>query len=165
MFKLFCAIPLLFCPLVLAQTAPNAGGAPETVLAGIDIHHTPLASIQKMYGQQDAMYGVPPDPYPPGTKLYEWRRLTVRLKVLTEPAGSGELIRAISVEGEGEPGKQPINQGGRGLKLGAKSSEIKKLYGVDPSSGPATIKWSDGTTLIVTVNEKGRVSKMELRAP
>jgi len=165
MLNLFAAILILSSALLTAQTAPNGTGTPETVLAGIDIHHTTIASIQKMYGQQDGMYGVPPNPYPPGTKLYEWRRLTVTLKLLMEPAGSAEVIRAISVEGEGEPGRQPINQTGRGLKLGAKSSEINKQYGVDASGGSTTIKWSDGTTLVISVNEKGRVSKLELRAP
>jgi hypothetical protein len=147
-----------------AQNAPNASGQPESVLAGIDIHHADIAGIQKMYGQQDAMYGVPPNPYPPGTKLYKWGRLTVTLKVLTEPSAPGEIIRAIEVEGEGEPGDKAINKTGRGLKLGAKAAEIKKLYGVEAADGSATIKWDDGTTLVITLNGNNRVSKLELRA-
>lgn len=164
MLKPCFAVLMLACALLAAQTL-TAAGDPETVLAGIDIRQMGIADIQKMYGQQEAMYAVPPDPYPPGTKLYKWGRLTVTLKVLTEPSAKGELIRAIEVQGEGEPGKQAINETGRGLRLGAKASEIKKLYGVEPSNGPATIRWSDGTTLVVTVNERGRVSKLELRAP
>jgi len=164
MLKLFVSVLMLSCALT-AQTAPNATGSPETILAGIDIHHTTIPAIQSMYRQQDAMYGVPPDPYPPGTRLYKWARLTVTLKVLTEPAKGAEMIRAISIEGEGEPGDKAINKTGRGLKLGAKSGEVKKLYGVEPANGSATLKWDDGTTLIVTLNDKGRVSKMELRAP
>lgn len=163
-FKI-CFDILLLSSVLLAQTAPNATGAPETSLAGIDIHHTTIADIQQMYGQQDAIYAVRPDPYPQGTKLYKWGRLTVTLKVLTEPSTKGDVIRAISVEGEGEPGKQAINQTGRGLKLGAKAKDVEKFYSVAPANGSATIKWPDGTTLVVTLNEKGRLSKLELRAP
>jgi hypothetical protein len=155
---------LFICAVCSAQTASAPSGSPETVLAGIDIHHTTIASIEKTDGPHDAMYAVPPNPYPPGTKLYKWGRLTVTLKVLTEPKGSSEVIRAIEVEGEGEPGDKAINKTGRGLKLGAKAGDIHKLYGVDAANGSATLQWSDGTTLIVTLNDKNRVHKMELRA-
>jgi len=164
MYKRMAFFALSFCLLLLAQTASNISGAPETTLAGIDILHTTIPDVHKMYGEQEALYAVPPDPYPAGTKLYKWGRLTVTLKVLTEPSPSGEIIRAISVEGEGEPGKKPINRTGRGLSLGAKASEIKKLYGVEPEKGFATIKWADGTTLVVGLNNKDRVNKLELRA-
>jgi len=165
MLKPCFAIVILACMQLAAQTTPPASGAPETSLAGIDIRQMKIPDIHKMYGQQEAMYAVPPDPYPPGTKLYKWGRLTVTLKVLTEPSAKVERIRAIEVQGEGEPGKQAINETGRGLRLGAKASEIKKLYGVDASNGSSTIQWSEGTTLVITLNEKGRVSKLELRAP
>ncbi|MGZ4815575.1 MAG: hypothetical protein ACXVZV_09215 [Terriglobales bacterium] len=161
MLKQLLAAILLCCSFLAAQTAT---GSPETVLAGIDIRHTTIPGIQKLYGQQDAMYAVPPDPYPQGTKLYKWGRLTVTLKVLTEPSPQGDVVKAIEVEGEGEPQDKPINKAGRGLKLGAKASDIKKLYGVDSSNGETKIQWLDGTTLIVTL-KKERVSKLELRAP
>jgi hypothetical protein len=160
------AVVLLFLAsaITAGTPSPKAAGEPETVLAGIDVHHTTIAAIQKMYGPQDSMYAVPPNPYPAGTKLYKWGRLTVMLKVLTEPSDSGEIIRAIEIEGEGEPGDHAINKTGRGLKLGAKASEIDKLYAVGATNGTATLQWSDGTTLVITVNEKNRVRKMELRA-
>ncbi len=148
-----------------AATAQTVSGTPEDTLAGIHIRQMKIADVQKMYGQQDAIYAVPPDPYPQGTKLYKWGRLTVTLKVLTEPTGNNEVIRAVEVEGQGQPGDKPMNKTGRGLKLDAKENDIQKLYGVVPSNGSTTIKWQDGTTLIVTLNEKGRVSKLELRAP
>jgi hypothetical protein len=163
MLKPLAIATLLFSSVIFSQTAPNAIGQPETSLAGIDPHHTTIADIQKLYGLQEAMIAVPPNPYPEGTRLYKWRRLTATLKVLTEPSPNGEVIRAIEVAGEGEPGDQPINKTGRGLKLGAKAAEIKKLYGIEPAKGETTIKWPDGTTLVVGTNEKGRVSKIELR--
>ena len=120
MLKRIPIATLLFSSVLLAQTAPNASGPPESVLAGIDPYHTTIADIQKMYGLQEAVFAIPPNPYPPGTKLYKWGRLTVTLKVLTEPSAQGEAIRAIEVEGEGEPGDKAINKTGRGLRLGAK---------------------------------------------
>lgn len=162
MIRGYLAVLLLSGGLAFAQAAT---GPPETVLAGINIRAMKTSDVQKLYGQQDAVYAVPPDPYPVGTKLYRWGRLTLTLKVMTEPSPAGEAIRAIEIAGEGEPQDKPINKTGRGLKLGAKSTDVKKLYGVDAANGLATIKWSDGTTLLITANDKGRVSKLELRAP
>lgn len=124
-----------------------------------------IADVQKLYGPQEAMFAVPPNPYPEGTKLYKWGRLTVTLRVLTEPSPKGGVIKAVDVQGEGAPGDNPINKTGRGLKLGAKVAEVKKLYGVEAATGSTKLQWSDGTTLVVTINDKGRVSKLELRAP
>lgn len=162
MIRGFLAVLSLSGALVFAQTAT---GPPETGLAGINIRAMKISDVQKLYRQQDAMYAVPPDPYPAGTKLYKWGRLTLTLKVMTEPSPAGEVIRAIEIDGEGEPQDKPINKTGRGLKLGAKIAEIKKLYGVDLANGLATIKWNDGTTLVIGVNDKGRINKLELRAP
>ena len=159
-------LALLLCSMLLAgQVTLDTTGEPETILAGIDPHHTTIAAVQQKYGLQEAIFAVPPDPYPEGTKLYKWGRLTVTLKVLTEPSAKGEVIRAVSVEGDGEPGDQAINKTGRGLKLGAKASEIKKLYGAEPANGQTRLQWKDGTTLVIGTNGKGRVSKLELRAP
>lgn len=156
---------LLLFSAALTLPQSDALDNPETTLAGINVRASRIADVQKLYGQQQSMYAVSQGGYPEGTKLYKWTRLTVTLKVLTEPAATGEVIRAIEVEGEGEPGKKAINLTGRGLSLGAKTGEIKKLYDVEPVSGSATIKWPDGTMLIVGVNEKGRVNRLELRAP
>ncbi len=159
---------VFFCAsLAAAQTATQlAAGEPESVLAGIDIRHMRVADVQRLYGEQEAMYAVTADPYPAGTKLYKWGRLTVTLKVLTEPTvKDGNLIRAIAIQGEGDPANKAINKTGRGLKLGAKADEVRKLYGMHAGDGSTMIQWSDGTTLVVTVNEKERVSKLELRAP
>ena len=166
MFHRLIFIFLLSTSFLAAQTATTlASGEPETVLAGINVRQMRILAVQKLYGEQEAMYAVPPNPYPEGTKLYKWGRLTVTLKVLTEPSTNGDVIHAIEIQGEGEPGDRAINKTGRGLKLGAKSGEVKKLYGLETTGGQTKIQWSDGTTLVVTLNEKGRVSKLELRAP
>jgi hypothetical protein len=157
------ALFLLCSALLLAQT--DTPDSPERVLAGINIVTDHISDVQKLYTQQQAVYAISQDGYPEGTKLYLWSRLTVTLNVLTEPSAEGERIRNIEVTGEGEPGKKAISQTGRGLSLGAKASEIEKRYGVKAVDGSATITWPDGTTLIVGVNDKGRVNKMELRAP
>ncbi len=156
------ALLLLWSALLLAQATPS--GAPETTLAGINIRFNNITDVEELYGEQQAMYAVSQKGYAEGSKLYQWTRLTLTLKVLTQPSPAGEKISAIEIKGEGEPGKKAVNSTRRGLRLGAKSSDIKKLYDVDPVNGSATIKWADGTTLIVGVSEKGRVNKLELRA-
>src|SRR4051812_38731287 len=130
MFRPLIAAIVLCCSFASAQTA---AGTPEPVLAGINIREMKIADVQKMYGPQDAVYGVPPDPYPQGSKLHKWGRLNMNLKVLTEPSRKGHIIKAIEVQGEGETQDKPINKTGRGLKLGAKSGDIKKIYGLEPS--------------------------------
>ncbi len=154
---------LLYSALLFAQESPS--GAPETTLSGINIRASSIADVQQLYGQQQSMLAVNSGGYPEGTKLYKWTRLTVTLKVLTEPSAKAEVIRAIQVEGEGEPGKKPINQTGSGLSLGDKASKIKDVDGTEPMDGSATVRWPDGTTLIIGVSEKGRVNKLELRVP
>lgn len=163
--RLFIIVLFGLATVAQVATAP-AAGEPESVLAGIDIRHMRIADVQKLYGEQQAMYAVTASPYRAGTKLYQWGRLTVTLKVLTEPTiKDGEVIRAIEIGGEGEPGDKAINKTGRGLKLGARGGEVKKIYGIGPIDGQRKIQWGDGTTLVITLNEKERVRKLELRAP
>jgi hypothetical protein len=150
------ALILLFVALpALSQTQ----GSPETVLSGIDIHHTLVADVTKMYGEPEGVFAVPA-PYPEGTKQYKWGRLTVTLLVLTRTLASGDRISAIQIQGEGD-GK-PISRTGRGLKLSDKSEIIKKLYGVEAKFPETTLEWPSGETLVVHLNDKSRVDRLEL---
>lgn len=137
----------------------QAPGQPETLLAGIDIHHTRIPDIIKLYGEPEAVYAAPA-PYPPGTKQYQWGRLTVTLKVLTEPTATGDAITAIQIDGDGDA--KPISRTGRGLKLGDKAQAIKKVYGIKIEGSSATLQWPDGTVLFVHVDDKSRVDRLEL---
>jgi hypothetical protein len=154
MFRSFL-VSLLFSAAALAQ----APGQPETVLAGIDIHHTTIPGIITLYGQPEGIYAAPA-PYPAGTKQYKWGRLTVTLKVLTEPTATGDAITAIQIDGDGD-GK-PISRTGRGLKLGDKAQSIKKIYGVGPEGSSTTVQWPEGEVLLVHLNDKSRVDRLEL---
>ena len=145
--------------LMTIPVATQARGESETVLAGIDIFHSTIADIVKLYGPPEGVYAAP-EPYPAGTKQYKWGRLTVTLKVLTEPTKSGDQITAIQIDGEGD-GK-PISRTGRGLKLNDKQQEIKKIYGVEPADSSATLEWPDGVMLLVRTNAKARVDRLEL---
>lgn len=166
MRQLAFVLVVICSALLFAQPGPSGpSGPPETILAGINTRTNSIADVQKLYGQQQGMFAVNSGGYPEGTKLYKWSRLTVTLKVLTEPSTAGEAIRAIQVEGEGEPGKKPINRTGQGLSLGDKAGKIKEVYDTEPVNGSATVNWPDGTSLIIGLNDKGRVSKLELRAP
>ncbi len=133
--------------------------APETVLAGIDIFHTTIPDIIKLYGPPEGVYAAP-EPYPAGTKQYKWGRLTVTLRVLTEPSPSGDKINAIQIDGDGD-GK-PITRTGRGLKLGEKADAIKKIYGVLPTGESTTLQWPNGLTLLIHANAKSRIDRLEL---
>jgi hypothetical protein len=140
----------------LAQTP----GPPETVLAGVDIHQTKIPEIIRMYGEPEGVFAAPA-PFPAGTKQYNWGRLTLTLLVLTEPSPSGDRITAIQISGEGD-GK-PISSTGRGLKLDDKQQQIKKIYRVKSSGALTTLHWSSGETLMIRLNDKQRVDRLELK--
>jgi hypothetical protein len=145
---------LLGAAAVLAQSGP-----PETALAGIDIHHTRIPDIIKIYGEPEGVYAAAA-PYPAGTKQYKWGRLTVTLKILTEPTRQGDAITAIQIDGDGD-GKS-ISRTGRGLKLGDKPQQIKKLYGTGATGASTILTWSTGETLQVHVGNKERIDRLEL---
>lgn len=145
--------------LLTTVAAAENKGAPETILANINIFHTTIADITKMYGPPEGVYAAPA-PYPAGTKQYKWGRLTVTLRVLTEPTPSGDKITAIQIDGDGD--RKPISRTGRGLDLGDKSDKIRKLYGVEPSGPTTTLQWPDGPTLLIRTNARSRIDRLEL---
>jgi hypothetical protein len=150
-------ILLLF--LLVAPAFAQTPGTPETVLAGIDIHHTPIANVSKLYGEPEGVFAAP-EPYPAGTKQYKWGRLTVTLLVLTQPTPAGDTVTAIQIQGDGD--NRPISRTGRGLKLGDKAEAVKKLYNVNPQVPLTTIDWPSGEKLIIHCNDKSRVDRLEL---
>lgn len=150
---------LLLSVLAAPPVSAQASSEPDAVLAGIDIFHTTISDVIKLYGPPEGVYAAP-EPYPAGTKQYKWGRLTVTLRVLVQPTNSGEQITAVQIDGEGD-GK-PISRTGRGLKLNDKQQQIKKLYGIEPSASSASIEWADGIGLFIRVNAKSRVDRIEL---
>ena len=146
---------LLLCSAAVAQEK----NAPETVLAGIDILHTTIPDIIKLYGPPEGVFAAP-EPYPAGTKQYKWGRLTVTLRVITEPTPTGNKITAIQIDGDGD-GK-PISRTGRGLKLGDKPAAIHKIYGIEPTGPSTTIQWPGGPTLLIRTDAKSRIDRLEL---
>jgi hypothetical protein len=145
--------------LVCSVAALGQSNPPENVLAGIDIHHTRIADIVRMYGDPEGVYAAPA-PYPSGTKQYKWGRLTLTLKVLTEPTPQGDAITAIQIEGDGD-GKA-VSRTGRGLKLGDKSQSIKKFYGTETDGPSVTLTWPSGEVLLIHLSGKTRVDRLEL---
>ena len=151
---------LLLVILLLSTAAlSQEKAAPENVLAAIDIFHSTIPEIIKLYGPPEGVFAAP-EPYPVGTKQYKWTCLTVTLRVLTEPTPAGDRIAAIQIDGDGD-GK-PISRTGRGLKLGEKAEAMRKVYGVEPSGQSTTIEWPNGLTLLVRANEKSRIDRLEL---
>jgi hypothetical protein len=153
---LCCVLALLLCALSAPAQSP---GPPETVLADIDIHHATIPEIEKLYGEPEGVFAAPA-PYPVGTKQYKWGRLTVTLRVLTEPTSTGDAITAIQIDGDGD-GK-PVSRTGRGLKLGDKAKALHKLYGVEPAATFAKLRWPTGESLLVHLDARSRVDRLEL---
>lgn len=153
-------VALLFLALISATAAAaQASGQPETILAGIDIHHSTIADAVKLHGEPEGVYAAPA-PYPSGTKQYKWGRLTVTLRVLSEPTPTGDKITVIQIDGDGDT--RPISRTGRGLRLGDKAQTIKKLYGVELDGSSVTLQWPGGEVLLIHVNDKARVDRLEL---
>jgi hypothetical protein len=153
-------IRYLLVILLLGSTAfAQDKNAAESILAGIDIFHTTIPDIIKLYGPPEGVYAAP-EPYPSGTKQYKWGRLTVTLRVLTEPSSSGDKITAIQIDGDGD-GK-PISRTGRGLKLGDKAEAVRKIYAVAPTGDATTVQWPNGASLLVHTNPKSHIDRMEL---
>jgi hypothetical protein len=147
--------------LSVAQLTATPSGTPETTLAGIELGRTTFAEIQKMYGKPNVSNSAG------GSTLFQWQRLTVTLTVATvfnpkNPHDPNGTPISIAIQGEGDRENTPVNRSGRGLKLGAKASEVKKLYGVEAPSGTTNLTWTNGTALAVRVGEKGKVDRMEL---
>jgi hypothetical protein len=159
-FNLKTTIASVFAALFFITTAmAQAPGQPETLLAGIDIHHTKIADVIKLYGEPEGVYAAPA-PYPSGTKQYKWGRLTLTLKILTEPTANGDAITAIQIDGDGD--SRPISRTGRGLKLGDKPQSIKKIYGIELQGTSTTLRWPDGEMLLIRLDDKSRVDRLEL---
>jgi hypothetical protein len=158
-FNSVTAIRYIVFALLCCIAARGQSGPAETMLAGIDIHQTRISDIINLYGEPEGVYAAPA-PYLAGTKQYKWGRLTVTLKVLTEPTPRGDSITAIQIDGDGN-GK-PISETGRGLKLGDKPQSIKKVYGIEPTNSSANLTWPSGERLLIHLGTKGRVDRIEL---
>jgi hypothetical protein len=149
----------VFALLYATAAAAQASGQPETTLAGIDIHHSTIADAIKLHGEPEGVYAAPA-PYPSGTKQYKWGRLTVTLRILTEPTPARDKITVIQIDGDGD--NRPISRTGRGLRLGDKAQTIKKLYGVELNGSSVTLQWAEGEVLLIHRNDRARVDHLEL---
>jgi hypothetical protein len=154
-------ICLVLCSLSRAQSLAAASGPPETSLAGIELGHSTIADIGKMYGKPNVIQSSG------SITLFQWQRLTVTLTVATtydanNPANSDAKPVSIAIQGEGDPEKRGISRTGRGLRLGAKDSDVKKIYGIDVKKGSNTLTWSGERSLTIRMNDSGRVDRIEL---
>jgi hypothetical protein len=150
---------IFFLFFSLYSHAQSATGPPETSLAGIELGHTTIADIEKMYGKANVVSNAG------GTTLFQWQRLTVALTIATQfdpknPSDPSGTVISVAVQGEGD--NKPISRTGRGLKLGAKVSDVKKIYGVEANSGTTTLNWPNGTTLSVRLADNQKIDRLEL---
>ena len=166
---------LLCCPALLADHLPAckiAIGKPEHVLAGVNVYDDTIGEVIKRLGKPDHFTATTNADYPPGSgeRSYEWDRDGVRLRVGTQfrtDATTKKIVESapmiVDVWGEG-PGNLGIT--GRGLRLGADLTAIKKIYGSRFQKDPhaVTLQWKDETTLVIDLKKDGRIVHMQLLA-
>jgi hypothetical protein len=149
----------VFLFLALHVSAQQPTEPAETTLAGIELGRTTIADIEKMYGKANVVQSAGE------TTLFQWQRLTVTLTVATQfdsknPSNPSGTVISVAIQGQGD--NKEISRTGKGLKLGAKASDIRKVYGVQETQPSTTVTWPNGTTLLIRIDDKSRVDRLEL---
>lgn len=99
-----------------------ARGKPDTILSGIDVCHTPMATVFKKFGKPD-LANHPKN----RTTEYVWHRDGTKLLVAGPPSADSDVPPIVEVWGE-RPA-DGIGRTGRGLALGADLKDIRRIYG------------------------------------
>ena len=144
----------------------QARGRPEKELARINLEHTKLPDVLRMYGKPSK---VEKQPSPPDIALtdYYWNLSKGRLHLLMVQ----NYISLVEVEGSAESVRL---QTGRGLKIGDDLNDVRRIYGARykvrkiPSANvhEVMIQWrSQEFSLIVGLDKKGSIKSLSLSAP
>ena len=164
---------LITLPVIADHLPPSqlAQGKPETRMGPVLLDRTNVNDLVRLYGEPSGRKVISDDNM--GTRgeyVYSWKIGPAKLEVRTwfQPKGESAID---SVEVWGDSAVQFAT--GRGLRLGAKRSDIKRLYGDRYQSGKKQpnglafvfLQWSIGNELHVDLNENGRVDHILLVAP
>ena len=147
-------------------------GNPEHVLGGVDVYSDKIASVIARLGKPAKTDSTTSPDYPRGSgeRSYEWRSEGVRLRVGTEYRTDQQTGRVIEsapmvVDVWGSGGGR-LAKTGRGLALGDQIATAKSAYGsrYERDSHSITFQWKDETTLVMDLDDSGRVVHMQLLA-
>ena len=159
---------------VIADHLPSsqlAQGKPETRLGPVLLDQTTVNDLVRLYGEPCGRKVISDDNQGTrGERIYSWKMGPAKLEVRTwfQPKGESAID---SVEVWGDSAEQLTT--GCGLHLGAKKSDINRLYGDRYQSGSKKphgsafvfLQWRIGNELHVDLNENGQVDHILLVAP
>jgi hypothetical protein len=175
MFLFLFACLFVTCQLAWPDHLPPskiALGKPEHVLAGVNVYDDSIESVLKRLGKPNKVDSNTNSDYPPGSgeRSYDWNSNGVRIRVGTEfhtdettkkVIESAPMIVDVWASGVGSTAKT-----GKGLALGDGISRIRKLYGprFQRDAHSITLQWKDETSLILDLDDNGRIIHMQLLA-
>jgi hypothetical protein len=147
-------------------------GKPEHVLAGVNVYDDKIESVLEQLGKRSKVDSNTNSDYPQGSgeRSYDWDSTEVRVRVGTEfrtdettkkVIESAPMVVDVWRSGVGLDGKT-----GRGLALGDGISRVRQVYGPRFQKDPHSIilQWKDETTLVLHLDDKGRIIHMQLLA-
>ena len=164
---------------ILADHLPDnlqARGRPETNLAGINIRHAKLADIVRRYGQPTKVIGVEErNPKIASSYHYYWIRAGVTVHIVVDrfptDLPNWQHVSLIEV---GSGTSHTIGRTGKGLKLGDRLKELKRIYGSryyvrdTPKFKihDVMIQWHrEEYSLVATLDRHKRITSLTLLAP
>ena|SRR5579862_6598587 len=159
---------ILFASVCSADHLPpelQARGTPEKKLAGINLEHTRMSTIVKMYGK----------PTEVKDDDYYWIKSRLRLHLVVyrgKEIRGGEYIGMIRVEGSRVTGVS--GRTGLGLKLGDSLADLKRIYGRRfkerniPKRGihDVMVQWAtEEYALVADLDPRGKIWALSLISP
>ncbi len=160
---------VILCLAMLFTGSLHATSA-EEMLSGVKVYGTPIQSVISALGRPAYVCKIPEDDLPSaGVNVYRWLIGTVQMEVSTHyRTADGRIVESdvYAVDVWGPEPKGEIGTTGAGVAVGGTLANLKRAYGAsfkyDPSQ--TTIKWEDGTQLLVEFDSKGRIFHMQLMA-
>ncbi|MDQ3799589.1 MAG: hypothetical protein M3384_09075 [Acidobacteriota bacterium] len=173
---LLSVLMLLLAPVCFADHLPEnllARTRPEKKLAGISLERSRVSDVVEMYGEPPCVIKRESAGYADSYDYY-WYPDGVTLHVFVE---SGKELAGNSyismIEIEGSAANAPTARTGAGLELGAKLSELKRIYGrrfkirniPEYDIHDVTVQWRSGYTLTAKLDRENRIETLSLLSP
>jgi len=170
---LLLALYCLVSTATLADHLPEAKiarGKADTILSGVDVYHSTIRQAIKKLGPPTSAEVIPEKNDIAGGKRYEWKTEKTNLLLVTwNDKGEDSVPYSAEVWGAAPAGKIGIT--GRGLKLGAMLTDVRRIYGPrfskskrDDGTWQIIVQWQDQTTLYLYFDKTGHVGHMHLMA-